>query len=118
MSTPDLSEPQQAAEAEQARRLRNGLVSLAILLAIIVGLLLAVPGLHGVGDVIADMAPAWIAAALLLEILSCLGYIVIFLGVFDRAPGAFGARVALAEMAFGAAVRSAGRAASPSAPGC
>jgi uncharacterized membrane protein YbhN (UPF0104 family) len=104
MSTPDLSEPQQISEADHARRLRNGLVSLAILVALIVGLLLAVPGLHGVGDVLADMTPAWVAAAVALEILSCVGYVLIFLTVFDRAPIVFGARVALTEMAFGAAV--------------
>ena len=104
MSTPDLTEPQQVSESDQARRLRNGLVSLAILLALIVGLLLAVPGLHGVGEVVADMSPGWIGAAIALEILSCLGYVLIFLTVFDRAPIVFGARVALTEMAFGAAV--------------
>ena len=58
MSTPELSEPQQISEAYQARRLRNGLISLAVLVALVVGLVLAVPGLHGVGDVVADMAPA------------------------------------------------------------
>jgi len=104
MSTPDLSEPQQVSESDQARRLRNGLVSLAILLALIVGLLLAVPGLHGVGEVVADMKIGWVAAAVIAEILSCLGYVLIFLTVFDRAPIVFGARVALTEMAFGAAV--------------
>jgi uncharacterized membrane protein YbhN (UPF0104 family) len=104
MSTPDLAEPQQVSETDQARRLRHGLVSLAILLALIVGLLFAVPGLHGVADVVADMSPGWVAAAVLLEILSCLGYVLIFLTVFDRAPIVFGARVALTEMAFGAAV--------------
>jgi len=104
MSTPDLTEPQQVSESDQARRLRNGLVSLAILLALIVGLLLAVPGLHGVGEVVADMSPGWIGAAILFEILSCLGYVLIFLTVFDRAPIVFGARVALTEMAFGATV--------------
>src|ERR1019366_477037 len=104
MSTPDLTEPQQVSESDQARRLRNGLVSLAILLALIVGLLLAVPGLHGVGEVVADMSPGWVGAAILLEVLSCLGYVLIFLTVFDRAPIVFGARVALTEMAFGAAV--------------
>jgi len=104
MSTPDLSEPQQINEADQARRLRNGLVSLAILVALVAGLLLAVPGLHGVGDVVADLSPGWVVAAVALEILSCVGYVVIFLGVFDRAPIVFGARVALTEMAFGAAV--------------
>ena len=39
-----------------------------------------------------------------LEILSCLGYVLAFLQVFDRAPVRFGARVALSELAFGAAV--------------
>jgi uncharacterized membrane protein YbhN (UPF0104 family) len=104
MSTPDLTELQQVSESDQARRLRNGLVSLVILVALIVGLLLAVPGLHGVGEVVADMAPGWVGAAVLLEIASCLGYVLIFLTVFDRAPIVFGARVALTEMAFGAAV--------------
>jgi len=93
-----------ATASDQTRRLRNGLISLAILVAIVVGLLLAVPGLHGVGDRIADMAPQWVAGALALEILSCVGFVLIFLTVFDRAPFAFGARVALSEMAFGAAV--------------
>ena len=104
MSTPDLSEPQHVSEADQARRLRNGLVSLAILVALIVGLLLAVPGLHGVGNVVTDMSPGWLAGGVALEVLSCLAYVLLFLTVFDRAPIVFGARVALTEMAFGAAV--------------
>jgi len=104
MSTPDLTEPPRGSAFEQARRLRNGLIAIAILVAIVVGLLLAVPGLHGVGDVVADMSPGWLALAAALEVLSCAGYVVIFLTVFDRAPIVFGARVALTEMAFGAAV--------------
>jgi len=104
MSTPDLTEPQEVSASDQARRLRNGLISAAVLLAVLVGLLLAVPGLRGVGEVVADMSPGWVAAAFALEILSCVGFVVIFLGVFDRLPSVFGARVALSEMAFGAAV--------------
>jgi uncharacterized membrane protein YbhN (UPF0104 family) len=104
MSTPDLTEPQEVSASDQARRLRNGLISVAVLLAVLVGLLLAVPGLRGVGRVVADMSPGWVAAALVLEIISCAGFVVIFLGVFERLPIAFGARVALSEMAFGAAV--------------
>jgi len=104
MSTPDLREPHDVSESAQARRLRNGLVTLVIVGALVIGLLLAVPGLHGVGDIVADMNPGWVAAAVALEILSCLGYVLIFLTVFDRAPIIFGARVALTEMAFGAAV--------------
>jgi len=94
----------QGAGAAQARRLRNGLISIAVLAALVAGLLLAVPGLHGVLDAVGDMSPGWLAAALIFELLSCLGYVVIFLRVFDRAPLRFGARVALTEMAFGAAV--------------
>jgi len=104
MSTPDLTEPQEVSASDQARRLRNGLISVAILLAVLVGLLLAVPGLRGVGEVVADMSPGWVATAIVFEILSCVGFVVIFLGVFERVPKVFGARVALSEMAFGAAV--------------
>ena len=104
MSTPDLTEQQEVSGSDQARRLRNGLISVAVMVALLVGLLLAVPGLHGVGDDLADMSPGWVAAAVILEFASCAGFIVIFLGVFDRLPVVFGARVALSEMAFGAAV--------------
>jgi uncharacterized membrane protein YbhN (UPF0104 family) len=104
MSTPDLHEEPEVTHDYHARRLRNGLISIAILLALVVGLLLAVPGLHGVGEVVTDMTPGWLAAAVALEILSCVSYVVLFLLVFDRAPIVFGARVALTEMAFGAAV--------------
>ena len=104
MSTPDLREPQRVSPSDQARRLRNGLISLVVVGALVVGLLLAVPGLHGVGHIVSDMSPGWVAVAVALEILSCLGYVLIFLTVFDRAPIVFGARVALTEMAFGAAV--------------
>jgi len=91
-------------DAEATKRLRNGLISLVLLVALITGLLLAVPGLHGVGDVVSDMNPWWLLAAVVMEILSCLGYVLAFLQVFDRAPVRFGARVALSELAFGAAV--------------
>ncbi len=104
MSTPDLAEPPHVSASDQARRLRHGLISLAVAVALIVGLLLAVPGLHGVGEVVTDMTPGWVIAAVAFELLSCLGYVLIFLTVFDRAPIVFGARVALTEMAFGAAV--------------
>ena len=70
----------------------------------VAGLLLAVPGLHGVADQVSDMKPWWIVAGVGLEILSCLGYVLAFLQVFDRAPVRFGARVALSELAFNSAV--------------
>ncbi len=92
------------ASPEPSHSLWRGLISLAILVAIVVGLLLAVPGLHRVADAVTDMRPGWLLLAVGLEILSCLGYVLAFLQVFDRAPIRFGARVALSELAFGAAV--------------
>jgi uncharacterized membrane protein YbhN (UPF0104 family) len=90
--------------AEAGRRLRNGLISLAILVAIVVGLLIAVPGLKGVASSVEHMPAGWIAAAVGLELLSCVSYVVAFLQVFERAPLRFGARVALSELAFNSAV--------------
>ncbi|MGO9957317.1 MAG: hypothetical protein ACLP50_15335, partial [Solirubrobacteraceae bacterium] len=67
-------------------------------------LLLAVPGLRGVADQVSDMNVSWLLVGVALEVLSCLGYVLAFLQVFDRIPLRFGARVALSELAFGAAV--------------
>ncbi|HEY1566467.1 MAG TPA: lysylphosphatidylglycerol synthase transmembrane domain-containing protein [Solirubrobacteraceae bacterium] len=91
-------------DEDPGRSLWRGLISLAILVALVVSLLLAVPGLHGVGNEVADMRLGWVLVAVALEILSCVGYVIAFLQVFDRAPVRFGARVALSELAFGAAV--------------
>lgn len=89
---------------ESSRTLWRGLISLAILVAMVAGLLLAVPGLHGVAELVGNMNAGWLLLACALEVLSCLGYVIAFLQVFDRAPIRFGARVALSELAFGAAV--------------
>ncbi len=91
-------------ERTASRKLLNGLISLVVLLALVGGLVLAVPGLRGVGKTVAHMTAGWVAAAVLFEVLSCLGYVLAFLQVFERAPIRFGARVALTELAFGAAV--------------
>jgi uncharacterized membrane protein YbhN (UPF0104 family) len=90
--------------ARASRSLTHGLISLGLLVALVLGLLLAVPGLHGVLHTVERMPEGWVLAAIALEVLSCLGYVLAFLQVFDRAPIRFGARVALSELAFGAAV--------------
>jgi uncharacterized membrane protein YbhN (UPF0104 family) len=91
-------------DEDPGRSLWRGLISLVILVALVVSLVLAVPGLRGVGEAVADMHVGWVLVAVALEILSCIGYVIAFLQVFDRAPVRFGARVALSELAFGAAV--------------
>lgn len=102
MSTTRIDSDKQA--AREGRKLLRGLVSLAILVVIVVCLLLAVPGLSGVAHTIEHMRLGWVAVGVALEIFSCLGYVLAFLQVFERAPRRFGARVALAELAFQSAV--------------
>jgi uncharacterized membrane protein YbhN (UPF0104 family) len=103
-SPPDAPEDSELHAQRASRSLRHGLISLALLIALVAGLLLAVPGLHGVARTVTHMQAGWIGVAVALEILSCVGYVLAFLQVFDRAPVRFGARVALTELAFGAAV--------------
>lgn len=91
-------------DAKATRNLKHGLASLAVLIAMATGLFLAVPSLHDVSHEILRMGIGWVLIAIGLEILSCVGYVVVFLLVFDRAPRRFGTRVALSELAFGAAV--------------
>jgi uncharacterized membrane protein YbhN (UPF0104 family) len=92
-------------DASKARRsLRNGFITLVLAGALVVGLLLAVPGLGGVARTVSHMKAQWVLVAVLLEVLSCASYVVAFLQVFERAPFRLGARVALSEEAFGAAV--------------
>ena len=101
-SAPSQSEQVDAAKAR--RSLRNGFITLILGGALVVGLLLAVPGLKGVARTVSHMKVEWVVVAVVLEALSCASYVVAFLQVFDRAPLRVGARVALSEEAFGAAV--------------
>jgi uncharacterized membrane protein YbhN (UPF0104 family) len=92
-------------DASNARRsLRNGFITLVLAGALVVGLLLAVPGLKGVATTVSHMKAQWVLVAVLLEVLSCASYVLAFLQVFERAPFRVGAYVALSEEAFGAAV--------------
>jgi uncharacterized membrane protein YbhN (UPF0104 family) len=101
----DQPSQQEQVDVSKARRsLRNGFITLVLALALVVGLLLAVPGLKGVATTVSSMKTQWVVAAVLLEALSCASYVVAFLQVFERAPLRVGARVALSEEAFGAAV--------------
>ncbi len=104
MSSDEPSQLEQVDASKARRSLRNGFITLVLALALAVGLLLAVPGLKGVATTVSNMKLQWVAVAVLLEVLSCASYVVAFLQVFERAPLRVGARVALTEEAFGAAV--------------
>jgi uncharacterized membrane protein YbhN (UPF0104 family) len=81
----------------QSRRLRNGLIGLAIFFALVAALLLAVPGLRSAGEKIADADVPWVVAAIGFELLSCAGYVVLFELVF-KMERAFSRRLSLAEL--------------------
>jgi uncharacterized membrane protein YbhN (UPF0104 family) len=94
----------QSLKAEPGRSLKHGLIYLALLGLLVVGLLLAIPGLHGVARTMSHMQGSWLAVAVGLEVLSCLSYVLAFLRIFELESTRLGARVALSELAFGAAV--------------
>lgn len=93
---------------DEGRRLRRGIVSLTILVVLVGALVFAVPGLSEVADKLRDVNPWWIVLAVVLELVSCAGYVFAFQHVFWRAPRRFATRVALSEMAFGAVVPAGG----------
>jgi uncharacterized membrane protein YbhN (UPF0104 family) len=83
-------------------------ITLVVSVGLVVGLLAAVPGLHGVTRLLSRMSPGWIALAVALEVLSGVGFVIAFEEVFSRVPQRTAARVAWAEMGFGAVVPAGG----------
>jgi len=78
-------------------------VAAAVLLSVAIGsLLLAVPGLRGVGSQITHMRVGWIGAAAALELASCAGFVVIFRLFFDELPAGPARELAWAEQGSGA----------------
>jgi uncharacterized membrane protein YbhN (UPF0104 family) len=104
MSSVEPSPSHQVDAAKARRSLRNGFITLVLAGALVVGLLLAVPGLKGVATTVSHMKAQWVVVAVVLEVLSCASYVLVFLQVFNRAPFRVGSYVALSEEAFGAAV--------------
>ncbi len=86
----------------QRGRITMRLTAAALLSVAIGSLLLAVPGLRGVGSQIAHMRVGWIAAAVALELASCAGFVVIFRLFFDELPAAPARELAWAEQGSGA----------------
>ena len=87
-----------ATSAHIARRL----LAPVLLSAAIGSLLLAVPPLRGVAGKIAHLDPAWVLAAIVLEVGSCLGFVVIFRLFFDAVPAGAARELALTEQGSGA----------------
>jgi uncharacterized membrane protein YbhN (UPF0104 family) len=94
--------------AAQSRRLRNSIISLAVFFALLIGLLFAVPGLDEAADRITHASPRWVGAGIAFELLSCLGYVVLFELVFGRLGRSVSSRLSLSELAVNSVVSVSG----------
>jgi uncharacterized membrane protein YbhN (UPF0104 family) len=96
------------AMAAQSRTLRNSIISLAIFFALLAALLFSVPSLRSAADRITDADPAWVGAGVVLEVLSCAGYVVLFGLVFGALAQRLSSRLSLAELAVNSVVSVSG----------
>ena len=78
------------------------LVGCGLLSAAVVSLALAVPPLRSVARQLTHLKPGWIAAAIALEVASCLGFVVIFRLFFDQVPSRVARQIAWTEQGSGA----------------
>ena len=107
-SEPPEPPPQSPAErvGEPARidrhALRRRVITLALLSLCLIGALLAVPDLQPVSREIAAMNPIFVAAAVALELASCLSFVVIFRLFFRPLPTLEAHEMAWAQMGSGA----------------
>jgi uncharacterized protein (TIRG00374 family) len=103
--TPD---EQRGEMAAHSRSLRNNIISLAVFFVLVAALLLAVPDLRSAIDHISDANVGWLLLAILLELLSCAGYVVLFDLVFGELGARLTTRLALAELAVNSVVSAGG----------
>jgi uncharacterized membrane protein YbhN (UPF0104 family) len=102
--------PDSAADAwaAQSRTLRNSVVSLAVFFGLITGLLFGVPGLRAAGEHISDANISWVLVGIACEVLSCVGYVVLFGLVFGRLGRSLASRLSLSELAVNSVVSVSG----------
>ncbi len=93
---------------EQSRTLRTSVISLAIFFGIDAALLLAVPDLRSALDHLSDAHPSFVAGAVILELLSCAGYAVVFGLVFGMLGRRLTSRLSLSELAVNSVVSVSG----------
>jgi len=94
--------------ASQSRTLRNSLISLGVFFAIVALLLLAVPGLKTAAHRLSDAELGWVLGGIGFELLSCVGYMVLFDLVFGRIGRKLVTRLSLSELAVNSVVSVSG----------
>lgn len=104
-------EPEDSREdalASHSRTLRNSLISLTVFFALVVALLLSVPGLKTAADRLTDASPGWVVAGIAFELLSCLSFMVLFDLAFGEIGRRLAARLSLSELAVNSVVSISG----------
>lgn len=84
------------------RGISGRLVGCALLSVAVASLALAVPPLRSVAAQLTHLSAGWIAAAIALELASCVGFVAIFRLFFDQVPGGLARQVAWVEQGSGA----------------
>jgi uncharacterized membrane protein YbhN (UPF0104 family) len=92
----------------QSRTLRNSIVGLAVFAALQAALLLSVPDLRSALEHLTDADPSLIGSAVVLELLSCAGYAVLFGLVFGMLSARLTSRLSLSELAVNSVVSVSG----------
>lgn len=94
--------------AKQSRTLRNSIISLAVFFALVAALLLGVPGLRAAGERITDANLPLLGAGIALELLSCAGYVLLFVLVFSMLSRRTSVLLSLSELAVNSVVSVSG----------
>jgi uncharacterized membrane protein YbhN (UPF0104 family) len=98
------NETQNTTPDRDAHRLRNGVIWTVVLAVLLLGIGLAVPDLRNVLSTASDSTLSWLVLGVVLEIGSCLGYVLVVRHVLHRGPAQELRWLAWAEQAFGAVV--------------
>jgi uncharacterized membrane protein YbhN (UPF0104 family) len=96
-----------AARADREQRPESGslgtrVLTIAVLLAALISLLLAVPGLQGIASDVSHLNGAWLTLAVTLELASCASFVVVFRHFFKGVPARPARELAWTEMGSGA----------------
>lgn len=97
--------------AFQTRRLLAGALQVAALIGVLVLVAALAPGLAEVRGLLGDAQPGWIAAAVGLQLLSCLSYVLMFRPIFcARRPWGTAHRIGWSALGIGSIVPASGAA--------
>src|SRR5512140_3527897 len=82
------------------RHLRTRLLQLTLIVAVVIAVVLAAPGLGDLRTELKDASPGWFALGIVLELLSMLSYVLVFRAVFcPRMTWRMSYQIGMAEQA-------------------